>query len=78
MNLCKCNYMYCMWDTKPATGPHQRIVEHKTAVIGKHFLDAHGDNNLKESQMNFPHYENVMGNLIASYMRCSSRHLNPS
>jgi len=30
---------------------HQHISEHKNSVIGKHFLEAHGDNNLvNESQ----------------------------
>ena len=30
---------------------HQRIAEHKNSVIGRHFLEAHGNNNLlRENQ----------------------------
>jgi len=29
-----------------ARHPHQRIVQHKNSAIGRHFLEAHGNNNL--------------------------------
>ena len=46
-DLCDAAYVGCT-----ARHLHQSIAEHKNSAIGRHFLEAHGDNNLlKENQL---------------------------